>query len=226
MIIIKKISVLLLFFLFIICASFIRNNIYIQTSSLSNYIIFIDPGHGGKDNGTSYNEILEDELNMKLSLILFEQIINDGGICYLTRNDDYDLSSMYSKNHKIDDLKKRVRYIDESKCDLFVSLHLNYYSNDNVNGLQTFYQKNNENSKKLAEIMQSHLNVENKKDKKCKLGDYYLLNNTYSTGILIEYGFLSSEYDRKRLLDDKYLYKLAIIIKKGVSEYLYSNSKY
>ncbi|MBQ3231543.1 MAG: N-acetylmuramoyl-L-alanine amidase, partial [Clostridia bacterium] len=43
-------------------------------------------------------------------------------------------------------------------------------------------------------------------------GDYYLLNNTYSTGILIEFGFLSSEYDRKRLLDDKYLYKLSTII--------------
>lgn len=206
--------------------SFIKFTKYIQTSSLSNYVIFIDPGHGGKDNGTSYNEILEDELNMKLSLILFEQIVNDGAICYLTRNDDYDLSSMYSKNHKLDDLNKRVKYIDESKCDLFISLHLNYYSNDNVNGLQTFYQKNNENSKKLAEIMQSHLNIENKRDKKCKLGDYYLLNNTHSTGILIEFGFLSSEYDRKRLLDDKYLHKLSTIIKKGISEYLYSISKY
>ena len=225
MIIIKKISFFVWFLIFNVCLIFVKNNLYIQTSSLSNYVIFIDPGHGGKDNGTSYNDILEDELNIKLSLILFEQIIEDGGMCYLTRNADYDLSSMYSKNHKLDDLKKRVKYIDESKCDLFISLHLNYYSNDNVNGLQTFYQKNKENSKKLAEIMQSHLNIENKRDKKCKIGDYYLLNNTCSTGILIEFGFLSSEYDRKRLLDDKYLYKISTIIKKGISEYLYSISK-
>ena len=63
-----------------------------ETSSLINDVIFIDPGHGGRDNGTHYENVLEDELNLKLAINLYEAIISDGGYCYLTRNDDYDLA--------------------------------------------------------------------------------------------------------------------------------------
>lgn len=195
----------------------------IKTKPVNNLIknvIFIDPGHGGKDNGTSYKDILEDELNLKLSTILYEMILNDGGICYITRTSDYDLSSMYSKNHKLEDLNKRIKYIDSFNTSIFVSLHLNYYTNSKVNGIQVFYQKHNENSYNLAMLLQDFLNKENLRKKKCFIGDYYLLNNTKSTGVLIEYGFLSNEYDRNKLLKDSYLTHLAKIIKRGINEYL------
>ena len=127
----------------------------IQVSNFSSYIIFIDPGHGGKDNGTSYNDIFEDELNLKLSTILYEKLLNDNIISYISRVSDYDLSSQYAKNHKIEDLNKRIEYIESLNTTLFVSLHLNYYPNSNVNGLQVFYQKHNLESEKLAEIIQN-----------------------------------------------------------------------
>lgn len=183
-------------------------------------VIFIDPGHGGNDNGTNYNNIFEDDLNLKISSILYEMMINDNYTCYLTRTSDYDLSSMYSKNHKLDDLNKRIKMIDSLKATLFISLHLNYYPSDIVNGIQVFYQKNNQKSYQLATILQNNLNKENSKDKKCFIGDYYLLNNTKSSGVLIEYGFLSNEKDRKKLLNEKYMMHLAKIIKKSIEEYL------
>lgn len=214
----------ILFFILIIIISSCHFNVL--TSNYLNNVIFIDPGHGGKDNGTHFNDIFEDELNLKLATIIYEDIINDGGICYLSRVNDYDLSSMYAKNHKIEDLNKRIKYISESKSSLFISLHLNYYSSDKVNGLQVFYQKDNKDSEMLANIMQNILNKENKKDKKSKIGDYYILNNCNTTGVLIEFGFLSSEYDRKRLLDEKYLKKLSKLIQKGINEYLSEIDKY
>ena len=214
----------ILFFILIIIISSCHFNVL--TSNYLNHVIFIDPGHGGKDNGTHFNDIFEDELNLKLATIIYEDIINDGGICYLSRVNDYDLSSMYAKNHKIEDLNKRIKYISESKSSLFISLHLNYYSSDKVNGLQVFYQKNNKDSEMLANIMQNILNKENKKDKKSKIGDYYILNNCNTAGVLIEFGFLSSEYDRKRLLDEKYLKKLSKLIQKGINEYLSEIDKY
>ena len=81
-------------------------------NNIFNSVIFIDPGHGGKDNGTSFEDVLEDEINLKISHMLYEMILNEGGICYLTRVSDYDLSDMYSKNHKLDDLKRRVEIIN------------------------------------------------------------------------------------------------------------------
>ena len=114
----------------------------------------------------------------------------------------------------------RVSYAESVNADVLVSLHLNYYHSSNVNGLQVFYQKNNYESEKLAKTLQKKLNNENKKNKNHKVGDYYLLNNCSKCGVLIEYGFLSSEYDRKKLLNDSYLDYLANIIKEGIYEYL------
>ena len=218
--IMKKTILLLLIIILSSCNAYTDSSIYL------NNIIFVDPGHGGKDNGTHYNDIFEDELNLKLAKIIFEDIMEDGGICYLSRVNDYDLSSMYAKNHKIEDLNKRIKYIQDSKATLFVSLHLNYYSSEKVNGLQVFYQKNNDESEKLANIMQSVLNKENKKDKSCKIGDFYILNNCKIPGILIEFGFLSNEYDRNRLLDDSYLHELSSLILKAINEYLLTIKKY
>ncbi|MCI5745920.1 MAG: N-acetylmuramoyl-L-alanine amidase [Erysipelotrichaceae bacterium] len=215
-----KKAIFLILIVVTLTAYFFYNRHYKCINSLANAIIFIDPGHGGKDNGTHYEDIFEDELNMKLASILYEEIIEDGGICYISRIADYDLSSAYAKNHKIEDLKKRVEYIDSFNTTLFVSLHLNYYSSSVVNGIQVFYQKSNEKSRNLAIILQDFLNKENVKDKKCKMGDFYILNNTSSVGVLIEYGFLSNEYDRKKLLDDSYLKKLSYIIKEGINQYL------
>ena len=64
------------------------------------------------------------------------------------------------------------------------------------------------------------MNKKNKKHKTNKIGDYYLLNNTKAPGVLIEYGFLSNEKDRKKLMMDSYLKELAIIIKQSINEYL------
>ena len=200
---------------------FVNNNI--KVDSIISNVIFIDPGHGGKDNGTSYEFIVEDELNLKISTFLYEMILDDGGMCYLTRNNDYDLSYSYSKNHKVDDLNNRIKYIDSFNTSLFVSIHLNYYPNDNVNGIQVFYQKHNENSKVLANTLQGVLNKENSKDKKTKVGNYYLLDNSKTTGVIIECGFLSSSSDRKKLMNDSYLKHLASLIKKGINEYLLVN---
>lgn len=221
----KRISLILVFIhlLFFFSSCFYNEEI---VNAFINSTIFIDPGHGGKDNGTHYEDIFEDELNMKLSSILYEMIINEGGFCYLSRIADYDLSSTYAKNHKQEDLMKRVQYIDSMNTTLFISLHLNYYSSDLVNGLQVFYQKNNKESQEFAQLLQNNLNNENLKNKKCKWGDYFILNQTKSPGVLVEYGFLSSEYDRKRLLDEKYLKHLAKIIKQSISEYLSLKMKY
>lgn len=220
----KGFLLLMIVFILSIYLSLKKKIMTVPTSSYSNYIIFIDPGHGGKDDGTHYEDIFEDEINLKLSKVLFEMIINEGTTCYLSRVNDYDLSSTYSKNHKLEDLKKRVQYIDKMNTSIFVSLHMNYFHNTNVNGMQVFYQKNNEKSHQAAQIMQNKLNCENSKEKQCKVGDYFILNNTKSPGILIEYGFLSNEYDRKKILKDSYLIYLAKIIYEGIIEYLNQNN--
>lgn len=191
----------------------------IKNNALNDKIIYIDAGHGGKDNGASVDNIIEDSINLAISEFLLEELMKDGAYVLMSRTNDYDLASMYQANRKREDLNNRVKYINNSKPDLFISIHLNTYLSSSVSGAQVFYQ-NSEKSKRLAEMIQSQMNELNKNPKKVKIGDYFILNNTHPVGVLIECGFLSNEEEREKLNTGNYQMKIAKKIKDGIVNYL------
>lgn len=206
-----------------LCASLIICNINIkaqknENSMLIDKIIYIDAGHGGKDNGACVDNVLEDSINLAISNYLLEELMDAGAYVLTSRTNDYDLASMYQKNRKREDLNNRVKYINNSKPDIFISIHLNTYPSNSVSGGQTFYQ-NNDKSKALAETIQNNLNKINKKDKKSKKGDYFILNNSKPVGVLVECGFLSNNDEREKLTSEKYQRQIARIIKVGIVDY-------
>ena len=46
-------------------------------SNAESYKVFIDAGHGGKDNGSSHNGYLEDVLNLQIAQKLKNKLINE-----------------------------------------------------------------------------------------------------------------------------------------------------
>ncbi len=214
----KSLNILLIFNILLLSISLVlkksNNNI------LYGKVIVIDPGHGGKDNGAEVNNVLEDEINLSIAKILYQKLFDQGCIVHITRVGDYDLAPLDSPTRKIKDLKRRTQFINEVNADLFISIHLNIYEQSNVNGIQVFYQEYKDESKKLAKLMQNEFNKNiNKKDKKSKIGDYYILNNTYPTGVLIECGFLSNDEDRLNLNNHDYQDKICKIIYKGILDF-------
>ena len=195
------------------------NSSDVETSMLLGKVILIDPGHGGMDNGASYNGVLEDEINLEISLMLQEKLLEQGVYTLITRTGDYDLSDMYSKNKKMKDLKERVRIINEANVDLFISLHMNVYNSDGVSGAQVFYQSNNENSKRLASLLQNDLNENQDKQRKINVGDYYILNNSNRVGVLIEMGFITSSKDVEKLSKKEYKNMLTNTIINSIKNY-------
>ena len=121
---------------------------------LNGYVIYVDAGHGGKDNGAHNKDVLEDSINLSISKLLIQELVDKGAYVYSSRDGDYDLADVYDKNRKYNDLKNRVGLINKLKPHLFISLHLNTFPNENVKGGQVFFQ-NNEYSKLFASIMQS-----------------------------------------------------------------------
>lgn len=190
-------------------------------TSLFGVNIVIDPGHGGKDNGTCYENVLEDEINLNIATKLMNICIDDGAISSLTRVGDYDLSSQYAKNRKREDLKKRVEFINSSNADFFISLHLNSYPNNkNVYGPMVYYKRNDEESKNIAVNVMNSLNELAKTSKPIHPEDFYLFKHTNAPGILVECGFLSNYKERELLIDNEYQEKIARTIYKGLDDYL------
>ena len=217
MIFIKK---LLLFSIIILIISTTFFLVKANDYSLFGYVILLDPGHGGKDNGAEVNNVLEDEINLSIAKILYQKLFDQGCIVHVTRSGDYDLAPLDSQTRKMKDLKRRTRFINEVDADLFISIHLNIFIQEQVKGIQVFYQQYKDESKKLAKSLQNEFNrLINEKNKKPKIGDYYILNNTYPTGVLIECGFLSNDEDRLNLNNHDYQDKICKIIYKGILDF-------
>ncbi len=189
-------------------------------STLFMKSIVIDPGHGGKDNGASYENVLEDEINLKISKLLFDFCIEKNLVAAITRTDDYDLAGLYAKNRKNEDLKSRVKFVNEFSPDVFISIHLNVYSrNNSVKGPMVYCRKNDDKSFLLGQCILKELNHLTSEEKPLHCGDFYLLNKTFSPGVFIECGFLSNDEERNKLLDENYqiIFVKHIII--GLIEY-------
>lgn len=192
---------------------------YIKVNAFNNFIICIDPGHGGKDNGASYLDVYEDEINLAISNKLYELCIKRNMMAYLIRTGDYDLASLYAPNRKREDLLRRAEIINSLKCDLFISIHLNSYQSSEVNGPMVYYEKGDENSYELSKQIQKQLNILTNRDKRVHFDDFYLFRNCKVSGVLVECGFITNDGERIKLLDSSYQEAIADAIYEGIYQF-------
>ena len=92
----------------------IKKQNFNKIKSKKNYIVFIDPGHGGKDPGAiGQLGSLEKNITLKASILLANALRKNKKINpILSRNKDIYLP-----------LRKRTLLAKQSKADIFVSIH-------------------------------------------------------------------------------------------------------
>lgn len=192
----------------------------INSYTLLGKSVYIDPGHGGRDSGTTYKNIYEKDINLIMSKKIEQYLISKGATVYLTREEDIDLSTK-TKNKKRSDLTNRAKLINQSNADMYISIHLNYISNSKWQGLQIFYNNKNEENELIANSLTSYLKQtsSNIRDPK-KENIYYMYKQIKTPGVLIELGFLSNPNDRYRLTREEYQDKLAISLSDAIENYL------
>ena len=207
--------------LFALCTCLYKPVIHVSSSQLLNQrVIVLDPGHGGLDNGASIAGVDEDELNLKISFALKEELESRGATVYMTRTDDQDMTRRNYNYSKQDDMYLRALKIDEYQPDLFLSIHLNS-SNSSAWGSQVFYYKKSEDGKRLADSIHNQMKTLTGTRKNISSSSFYILRATQSLGVLIECGFLSNPEEEKRLLQDSYQLRLAWGIYNGIIDYFY-----
>jgi N-acetylmuramoyl-L-alanine amidase len=149
--------------------------------------VIIDPGHGGKDRGAKWGGISEAYLNLKVAKKV-EALLKAKKIpVRLTRTSDVYLS-----------LSKRAAIANKYKDAIFVSIHFNAHTNTSYKGVETFYAS--EKGKKIASSIQSRISRHTKtRNRGIKLGaSFAVLNKTKCPAVLVECGFISNPYERRR----------------------------
>lgn len=195
---------------------------------VSGKTIVIDAGHGKPDEGAESSKgTTEAETNLKIVLKLQNLLEQSGATVILTRSDEnaiYDLDAKTLKQKKISDIHNRVKIGNESSADIFVSIHLNKIPQQQYDGWQTFYNGNNENSRKLAVSIQNKLNdaIQKENNRIAKtIDNVYIIKHVEIPTTIVECGFLSNPEEERSLLEDEYQNKLAWGIYNGVINYFY-----
>lgn len=173
------------------------------------------------------NGTVESEINLKIALKLQNLLEESGATVVLTRSDEngiYDNEDDSIGKKKVSDIKNRVKIGNESTADIFVSIHLNKLEQTQYDGWQTFYKKDSEDGKKLAECIQGALNenIEKENNRIAKhIDNVYIIKNVEIPTTIVECGFLSNYEEEKNLKDDKYQDRLAYGIYIGIMNYFY-----
>lgn len=215
----KKIVFIILILLFIILSIF-KVNAGSLNFPLLGKTFYIDPGHGSKDKGTSHNNADEKTLNLDISKVLKQELENMGATVFLTRDGDYDLSKPNALYRKKSDFDSRIALINNSKADMYLSIHQNYYKNAKYSGPQVFYSKVVNENIKIASFIQESLNKYTKNDREIKkVPKTYMYDKLNVPGVLIECGFISNPEELKKLKNEKYQKELSQSIIMGIINY-------
>jgi len=218
-----KTLIICLFFLSIFCIS--KVNAIVKDYSLLGKTIYIDPGHGGVDSGAISTSFLEKDMNLILSQELEKKLVSKGAVVYKTRDGDYDLANS-TINRKRNDLYSRVKLINNSNCDMYISVHLNASPSSKWNGIQVFYSNVMKENKILGEYITNSLekNMKNVRELKKENG-YYMYSKIKVPGILLEAGFISNSNDNYKMRQEEYRSTLLSNVVIGIEEYFNNSGK-
>ena len=192
-------------------------------NSNAKFTIVLDAGHGGIDSGVIGINTgkKESDINLEIVNLLQKKLTDSGFRVVLTRKTSGGLYGMPTKGFKLRDMKERRRIIEESNANIVVSIHQNYFLQDRSRrGGQVFFQANNQDSKKLADSMQTQFNHLGTRDFEALSGDYYILNCTSKVAVIAECGFLSNAEEESLLITEQYQTKIVDAIIFGILQYL------
>lgn len=175
---------------------------------LSDKLIVIDPGHGGKDRGTKgVKGTLEKNLTLETALLLRDKLEAAGATVVLTRNTDTDLS-----------LPSRVKVSHRHNADAYISLHYDNADNQLVSGVTTYYYHSYQKSlaASISNSLGSSLQTVNRG---YRFGDYHVLRENERASAILELGYLSNESDEAKVTSKQYQEDVSDAIYSGLENY-------
>ena len=192
--------------------------------------VILDAGHGGEDGGAvGVSGVLEKELNLDVACRLATLLSEAGVKVILTRKDDrmlYREGENIPGKRKYYDLKNRIAYAEQDPGALFISIHMNSFSDARYAGLQVWCAET-EGSRALAESVagevKARLQPNNRRRVKTADGKLFLLSRAPGRAILVECGFLSNREECEMLSTEDYRRELSFAIFCGIMRYLEEN---
>lgn len=172
----------------------IKEDVVIPKPEDKDFVVCIDPGHGGKDSGiTGSSGVTEKDVDLSVALKAGSILEQSGIKVIYTRKDD---NITWEK----DDMKSRFGVSSIEEADYVVSIHCNLAGNNDANGVETYYLSGDPKAENLADNIQKKIvSYTGIRDRGIKTGSYPELTsvNVPSTKVIL--GFLNNPEEEKKL---------------------------
>ncbi|MGG3470245.1 N-acetylmuramoyl-L-alanine amidase [Neobacillus pocheonensis] len=181
---------------------------------LQGKTIVLDPGHGGKDDGTtSIVGTHEKSLTLPTAEAVKQKLENAGANVIMTRTDDTYVP-----------LQQRADISNQNHADAFISFHYNWSSDPSVNGITDFYYQQSGNPL-ASDIINEVVQATGLNNDGTRFDNLSVLRSNSQPSTLIELGFLSNSNDDSVVESSAYSDKVAQGVYQGLLDYFQSNNK-
>lgn len=192
------------------------------TPGLNGKLIAIDPGHGGCDVGAiGPTGVTEKSVTIRVAQEVQRQLIAKGARVVMTRSDDTEVSPKKEKASDIEELQARCDIANKAKADIFVSIHMDSFTNSVPSGTTGYYYSKGTKagvrlSKCVADGVTEALSTGNRGNKSC---NFYVVKHTDMPATLVEVAFISNEKEERLLNSEAGIRKAAAGIVSGLEKF-------
>ncbi len=201
----------------------------LPTQSAVTHILkhILNAPHGAPDGGAvGPGGTEEKDINLDIVLKLREILESRNVKVILTRDSDsgiFDDDAETIHEKKVSDMHNRLAIINNSNADLFISVHMNAFSDSTSSGLHVFYSRSHPEAEALASDIQDRISAITGAEShtvKAASDTLYLMKNPKPAAILAECGFISNPQEEKLLNDDSYRGKIAFALADAICDYI------
>lgn len=191
-------------------------------TGLKGRVIVIDPGHGGSDSGAiGPTGVMEKSITLRVGNELRRLLTQEGATVYMTRSTDKEVSPKRSKATDIEELQARCDVANQKNADIFVSIHMDSFTNDAARGTTGYYYSlGNKRSRILADkIRAGVIDQIGTQSRGTQSSNFYVVKHTDMPATLVELAFISNKTEEQLMNSEDGIKKAAQGIADGIADY-------
>lgn len=189
-----------------------------ESTRLLGKTICIDAGHGGSDPGGIGPTGTEEKANtLAVTLLLRDKLERNGAKVVLTRESDQDVT--YPNSSTSEDLGARVEIANNSKADLFISIHNDAFTSSSASGTTCYHYGDAESIQLATQLQKNLVEKLGTRDRGVRFASFYVIRYTDMPAVLVEAAFISNPEEEVLLSSIEGRYNTAESLFQGIVQY-------
>lgn len=186
---------------------------------LKGKVIAIDPGHGGSDSGAiGPGGALEKNVTLSISMAVKKMLEDAGARVVMTRTKDVDVAFVNAS--AVEELQARVDVANRANADVFVSVHMDSFVNQQAKGTTTYiYEKTNGDARIGRFVKEEVVGQLGTNDRNMRTCNFYVVKHTKMPATLAEIAFISNPEEERMMTSGEGVKKAATGIYKALDRY-------